>query len=302
MIRRTAAAALVVLVACGGDANGAAPQFDAEASMSYIQAQLEFGPRIPGTEGHRQAGDWIIEQMRTRADTVIVTEWTHVTADGDSLPMRNILARINPDAPQKILYLAHWDTRPISDQASDRAERALPVPGANDGASGVALLIGVADALQQNRPQVGVDLLFVDGEDFGDFPTNTDVLIGSRHFAQNLPSPDYRPLFGVLWDMIGDANLKIYQEGYSMERAPEIVSRVWQTAADLGYHNYFVSTGGISITDDHLPLLDAGLRVIDVIDIDYPAHHTPRDTFDKVSRESMQIVGNVAVELIRRVG
>ena len=302
MMRRVAAAAVLVLVACGGDANGAASQFDAATSMQYIQTQLSFGPRIPGSPGHRQAGDWIVEQMRARADTVFVQEWTHVTADGDSLPMRNIFARFNPTAQQRILYLAHWDTRPISDQESDQAQRALPVPGANDGASGVALLIGVADALKANPPQIGVDLLFVDGEDFGNFSSNTDVLIGSKYFAQNLPSPDYRPLFGVLWDMIGDANLRIYQEGYSMQRAPEVVQRVWQTAADLGYHEYFVSTGGISITDDHIPLLDAGLRVINVIDIDYPAHHTSRDTFDKVSQESMQIVGNLAMEIIRRVG
>jgi Zn-dependent M28 family amino/carboxypeptidase len=301
MIERIGAAALLAVLACG-DADGAAPRFDAEASMRYIQAQLEFGPRIPGTPSHRQAGDWIEAQMRARADTVIVQEWTHVTKDGDSLPMKNVFARFNPGAAQRILYLAHWDTRPVSDAASDRAERALPVPGANDGASGVALLMGVADALRQQPATIGVDLLFVDGEDFGDFSSNTDVLIGSKHFAQNLPSPDYRPLFGVLWDMIGDANLRIYQEGYSMERAPEIVSRVWQTAADLGYHETFVPTGGMSVTDDHIPLLDAGLRVINVIDIDYPAHHTPRDTFDKVSRESMQIVGNVAMELIRRVG
>jgi Zn-dependent M28 family amino/carboxypeptidase len=301
MIERIGAAALLAVLACG-DADGAAPRFDAEASMRYIQAQLEFGPRIPGTPSHRQAGDWIEAQMRARADTVIVQEWTHLTKDGDSLPMKNVFARFNPGAAQRILYLAHWDTRPVSDAASDRAERALPVPGANDGASGVALLMGVADALRQQPATIGVDLLFVDGEDFGDFSSNTDVLIGSKHFAQNLPSPDYRPLFGVLWDMIGDANLRIYQEGYSMERAPEIVSRVWQTAADLGYHETFVPTGGMSVTDDHIPLLDAGLRVINVIDIDYPAHHTPRDTFDRVSRESMQIVGNVAMELIRRVG
>jgi Zn-dependent M28 family amino/carboxypeptidase len=300
MIRRTVGAALLGLMACGGDANGAAPQFNAATSMSYIQAQLAFGPRIPGSEGHRKTGDWIVEQMRARADTVIVTEWIHVTAGGDSLPMRNIFARINPETSQRILYVAHWDTRPISDLATDRAERALPVPGANDGASGVALLMGVADALRTNPTPLGVDLLFVDGEDFGDFSSNTDVLIGSKHFAENLP-PDYRPLFGVLWDMIGDADLKIYQEGYSVDRAPEIVSRVWQTAADLGYHNYFVPTGGQAITDDHIPLLDAGLRVINVIDINFPSHHTPRDTYDKVSPESMQIVGNVAVAVIRGV-
>ena len=300
MIRRLGVGTLLVLMACG-NADGASPRFDAGASMQYIQAQLDFGPRVPGTPAHRQTGDWIVQQMQQRADTVLVQSWTHITKDGDSLPLRNIFARFNPDAPQRILYLAHWDTRPISDAAGG-SERAIPVPGANDGASGVALLIGIADALRQARPNVGVDLLFVDGEDFGDFGSDTDVLIGSRFFAEHLPTPDYRPLFGVLWDMIGDADLRIRQEGYSVQRAPEIVSRVWQTAADLGYHNVFVPTGGISVTDDHLPLLEAGLRVINVIDIDYPAHHTPRDTFDKVSRESMQIVGDVALALIRRVG
>lgn len=301
MMRCLTMVALSVTMACTGDANGAPRQFDAGASMQYIQTQLDFGPRIPGSEGHRRTGDWIVEEMRSRADTVIVQEWIHVTKDGDSLPMRNVLARFKPEAPQRILYLAHWDTRPISDQAKNREERSLPVPGANDGASGVALLIAVADALQSEPPAMGVDLLLVDGEDFGDFTSDTDVLIGSRYFAQNLPSPDYRPLFGVLWDMIGDANLKIYQEGHSMQRAPEIVERVWRTAADLGYYNVFIPTGGMSITDDHLPLLDAGLRVINVIDIDYPPHHTPQDTFDKVSQESMQIVGDVAMALIRGV-
>ncbi|HUF29150.1 MAG TPA: M28 family peptidase [Gemmatimonadaceae bacterium] len=301
MMRRLAIVALSVTAACTGDANGAPRQFDAATSMEYIQTQLDFGPRIPGSEGHRRTGDWIVEQMRARADTVHVQEWAHVTKDGDSLPMRNVLARFKPDAAQRILYLAHWDTRPISDAATNKAERALPVPGANDGASGVALLMGVADALQTIPPAVGVDLLFVDGEDFGDFSSDTDVLIGSKYFAQHLPSPDYRPLFGVVWDMIGDADLKIYQEGHSMRRAPEIVARVWRIAADLGYYNVFIPTGGQSVTDDHLPLLDAGLRVINVIDIDYPSHHTPQDTFDKVSQESMQIVGDVAMALIRGV-
>lgn len=302
MTGRLAIMGLMLAAGCTGDASGAPPRFDADAAMRYIETQLAFGPRIPGSPGHRQAGDWIVEQMRARADTVIVQMWTHVTADGDSLPMRNILARFRPDASQRILYVAHWDTRPISDNASDQAERAIPVPGANDGASGVALLMSVADELRQAPPGIGVDLLFVDGEDFGDFSSDRDVLIGSKYFAQHLPSPDYHPLFGVVWDMIGDADLKIYQEGYSVQRAPEIVQRVWQTAADLGYHNYFIPTSNMSITDDHIPLLDAGLRVIDVIDIDYPPHHTPRDTFDKVSKQSMQIVGEVALALIRGMG
>ncbi len=273
--------------------------FSGARAMEYVRTQLDFGPRIPGSEGHRRTGDWIVAQMRTRADTVIEQTFSHVNTAGDTLPMRNILARIKPGETQRVLYVAHWDTRPISDRASNPADRATPVPGANDGASGVALLMAVADVLKSTPPGWGVDLLFVDGEDYGDFSAGRDVLIGSKYFAQHLPAPDYRPLFGIVWDMIGDANLGIYQEGHSVRRAPEIVSRVWQTAADLGYSGYFVPRVGESITDDHLPLLDAGLRIIDVIDIEFSAHHTPFDTIDKVSERSLQIVGDVAVKLLQ---
>ena len=294
------AAALTLLSGCEtAESFAAKTAFSGARAMEYVRTQLDFGPRIPGSEGHRRTGDWIVAQMRTRADTVIEQRFSHVTTAGDTLPMRNILARIKPAATQRVLYVAHWDTRPISDRASNPVDRATPVPGANDGASGVALLMAVADVLKSTPPEWGVDLLFVDGEDYGDFTAGRDVLIGSKYFAQHLPAPDYRPLFGVVWDMIGDANLGVYQEGHSVRRAPEIVSRVWQTAADLGYSGYFVPRVGESITDDHLPLLDAGLRVIDVIDIEFTAHHTPFDTIDKVSERSLQIVGDVAVKLLQ---
>lgn len=289
-----------LLAACEtAESFAAKTAFSGARAMEYIRAQLEFGPRVPGTEAHQRAGDWIVAQMRTRADTVIEQRFSHVTSDGDTLPMRNIFARIKPAATQRVLYIAHWDTRPTSERASNPADRAQPVPGANDGASGVALLMAVADVMKTTPPEWGVDLLFVDGEDYGEFAAGHDVLIGSKYFAQHLPAPDYRPLFGVVWDMIGDANLGIYQEGHSVRRAPEIVSRVWQTAADLGYSRFFVPRVGESITDDHVPLLDAGLRVIDVIDIEFVAHHTPFDTIDKVSERSLQIVGDVAVRLLQ---
>jgi glutaminyl-peptide cyclotransferase len=292
--------ALTALSACEGSESFAPKtSFNATRAMEYVQKQLEFGPRVPGTEGHRRTGDWIVEQMRQRSDTVIEQRFSHVTANGDTLPMRNILARIKPAATERVLYIAHWDTRPISDRAASPADRGIPVPGANDGASGVALMMAVADVLKLTPPTWGVDLLFVDGEDYGDFTAGRDVLIGSKYFAQHLPAPDYRPLFGVVWDMIADSSLGIYQEGHSVRRAPEIVSRVWQTAADLGYSGFFVPRVGESITDDHLPLLDGGLRVIDVIDIEFAAHHTPFDTIDKVSERSLQIVGDVAVKLLQ---
>jgi Zn-dependent M28 family amino/carboxypeptidase len=296
-----AALAALLLLACDGDRGGPATAFDGAAALQHVQTQLAFGPRIPGSIGHRRAGDWIVERMRATADTVIVQQWTHVTQQGDTLPLRNVLARFRPEAAERVLYVSHWDTRPVSDGPNARPEqRSLPVPGANDGASSTALLVALAELMARTPPAVGVDLLFVDGEDYGSFDEgkDQDVLLGSRHFALNLPSPDYRPLFGVVWDMIGDADLQIYQEGNSIERAPEVVSRVWEQAAALGYADAFVPRGGQYITDDHIPLLDAGLRVIDVIDIDYPYHHTPEDTIARISQRSLQIAGDVAAALV----
>jgi Zn-dependent M28 family amino/carboxypeptidase len=239
--------------------------------------------------------------MRSRADTVIVQAFTYTTADGKKLPLRNILARFRPDLSERVLYMTHWDSRPISESAGTEAERKMPVPGANDGASGVGLFIALGDALKKTKPNVGVDLLFTDGEDYGQFgPPEVDVLIGSKYFANHLPSPGYKPLYGILFDMIGDKDLRIPYEMNSFQQAPEVVARVWQTAADLGYGTTFVQESGGLITDDHIPLLNAGLRVIDVIDLTYPPHHTPQDTMDKISARSLAIVGDVATALVTR--
>lgn len=296
---RKAALALLLLAACerGGPRPG---KFDGESALGYAKAQLDFGTRVPGTPGAQRAGDWIVARMRERADTVIVQSWTQTLSDGRKLPLRNILARFRPDLPDRVLYLTHWDTRPISDEAEDPAQRNIPVPGANDGASGVGLLVALGDALKKTPPAVGVDLLFVDGEDYGDFGSNKDVLMGSTYFASHLPTPTYRPIFGVLWDMIGDKDLRIKQEQNSVSQAPEVVRRVWQQAAELGHDDVFVEESlGFPLTDDHIPLLQAGLRVIDVIDYDYPYHHRPTDTIDKISALSLSIVGEVAEALLR---
>ena len=300
-----------ILAGCKGDAKeGSAAQrtatatstgFNGSAAYNYAGAQVAFGPRVPGTPAAKQGGDWIIRQMRARADTVIVQSFTYTTADGKKLPLRNILARFRPELPERVLYVTHWDSRPISESATTEAEKKMPVPGANDGASGVGMFVALGDALKRTRPNVGVDLLFTDGEDYGQFgPPEVDVLIGSKYFAKHLPSADYKPLYGVLWDMIGDKDLRIPYEMFSFQRAPEVVSRVWQAAAGLGYGNIFVEESGGEVVDDHVPLLDAGLRVIDVIDLTYPPHHTPYDTMDKISAKSLATVGDVATALVTR--
>jgi peptidase M28-like protein len=291
---------LLALAACR-ESKPHVREFDGASAFQYIETQVGFGPRIPGTEAHRRMAAWLDSLLRQRADTVIVQSWTHVTAAGDSLPLTNFIARFNPSAPKRILFLAHWDSRPTADSPIS-TDSTKPVPGANDGGSGVATLLGVADALKRGRPAVGVDLLFDDGEDYGDFTKSPkDVLIGSRYYAAH-PVPGPAPLYAVLFDLVADKDLQIFQEGNSLIGAPEVVELVWDTAKDLGYAGTFVATPKHTLIDDHLELQKAGIRAIDVVDFDYPAWHTKDDTIDKVSASSLQKVGDVAVELVRREG
>jgi len=276
-------------------------EFNGTGAFDYIRIQVGFGPRVPGTQAHQQMGDWLDSLLRQRADTVVVQSWKHVTAGGDTLPLRNFIARFNSSAANRLLLLAHWDSRPVSDSPRSQ-DSTKAVLGANDGGSGVALLLGVADALKRAPPTVGVDLLFVDGEDYGDFTkAPADVLIGSRYYgAHQLPGP--KPLYAVLFDLVADKDLQLYQEGNSLIGAPEVVELVWSAAKDLGYGGYFISSPRHTLIDDHLELQKAGIRAIDVVDFDYPAWHTQYDTIDKVSAASLQVVGDVAIALIRREG
>ena len=297
-------AAGLLLAGCG--AGGASEQeFDGATAFGYIEAQVAFGPRVPNTEGHRQAGDWILERLRASVDSVEEQAFDHVTVDGDTLRMRNFIGRFRPDVPDRILYVAHWDTRPVADRSANLAEQRQPILGANDGGSGVALLLGVADALAIVAPQFGVDLVFVDGEDYGDFddPELRDVLVGARHYANNLEDGAPLPLFAVVWDMVADRDLRIPQESYSLANAPEVVQRVWGVARRVGYGRVFVEEQYGGVTDDHLPLQQVGIRAIDVIDLEYGSNraywHTLQDVIENVSAESLQIVGDVAMALLR---
>jgi hypothetical protein len=299
MSRIVVAAVVALGAACRGPASAAAQRFDAEQAMRWVEFQVAAGPRAPGLPGHRTIAAWLEQQLRARADTVEIQEFTHVTVSGDTLRLENLIARFRPSDPNRVLYVTHWDTRPVADNDPDPAKRTLPIPGANDGASGTAMLLEVADALKKDPPTVGVDLLFVDGEDYGSFSGDSlkDVLIGSHYFATHLPA-GYHPLYAVLWDMVGDRDQQFLQEGYSLQGAPEVVERVWAAAESLHLGNVFRSGSWGPITDDHVPLLEAGIRAIDVIDIDYPPHHTMQDTIDKVSAQSLGNAGRVALALL----
>lgn len=305
MTRRCCFAAALLLAACSG--SPPPREFDGATAFNYLERQVGFGYRVPGTAGHDATAAWLDSLLRQRADTLVVQSWTHVTARGDSLPLRNFIARFNLKATERVLFMAHWDTRPVSDNTAYTGPR-TPVPGANDGASGVAVLLGIADALKKVPSRVGVDLLFEDGEDYGIFEKEKDdVLIGARYYARNqLPGP--KPLYAVLFDMVGDKDLHLYPEGQSLLAAPEVVQLVWTVAKELGHGDVFVDapTSGPFLIDDHVELQKVGIRAIDVVDFNYPQGpknlywHTPADTLDKVSARSLQVVGDVGMGLIRR--
>ena len=308
-------AALSLLGACDKLPFKSGPKtaFNADSAWAYTQAQVNFGPRVPGTAGATKAGDWIVSMMKQRADTVIEQHWMHKTLKGDSIPLRNVLARFNVKATQRVLYVTHWDTRPMADSDPMIGNRNDPILGANDGAAGVGLFVALGDALKKTPPGVGVDLLFVDGEDYGASfdPPYADVLLGSQYFVAHLPDSTYKPMFGVLWDMIADKDLNILQEPKSIQAAPEVVTRVWEKADELGYSKFFLRAAHpYAITDDHVPFIEHGFRMIDVIDIDYGPpgatgvltanyHHTLQDTMEHISKESLQIVGDVALSLVK---
>ena len=218
---------LLGLIAVGGckdrfEATGPAvdrPSFDGKSALAQVERQVAFGPRVPGRPGHADQLAWMRTTLDSLADSVVVDGFTAVASSGDTLHLTNVIARFRPDQTRRILLLTHWDTRPISDEAQDSALLGVPVPGANDGASGTAVLLELARLLHEQAPPMGVDLLFVDGEDYG--PTPDDMFFGSERYAAMLPEPREpgRPVYGVLLDMVGDRDLRLPLEGISAQHA-----------------------------------------------------------------------------------
>ena len=308
MLRRLGPVAHAVLllgaVACG-DSDGVSgptpgrPSFDGEAALALVREQVAFGPRVPGSEGHARQLAWMVSRLDTLAAEVAVDTFTHRTAAGETLTLYNVLARFRPEATRRILLLAHWDTRPRSDASADPALRDTPVPGANDGASGTAVLLVLAELLSRDPPPMGVDLLFTDGEDYG--PGVDDMLLGARRYASMLPD-EGRPVYGLLLDMVGDADASFPPEELSVQRANVVVLKVQRVAERLGYQSYFPSRVGPRLVDDHVPLLDAGLPTANLVDFSYgPGNsywHTPEDTPDRLSAATLELVGEVVAELV----
>jgi hypothetical protein len=284
------------------------PRFDGQAAFQHLKQQCDFGARVPGSEAHRQCGDYLTEILQQTADKVQTQRFEFRDRKDSSRVHqgRNIIASFNlqPKKQYRILLCAHWDSRPFADQEADSLLRLQPVPGANDGASGVAVLLEMARILRQYPPDFGVDIVLFDLEDIGDNgagltgDTLNPFCIGSQYFVEH--AGDYHPRYGILLDMVGDKSLTIKREGYSQANAPVVMNKIWRAAREVGA-TAFVDEPGEAIIDDHIPFLQKGIAVVDLIDFDYPYWHTTADTPDKCSPESLQQVGDVLVKLLYEI-
>jgi len=272
------------------------PDFDGARAFEYLVAQCEFGPRFPNSAAHRECATWLIKTLNGFAGNVEQQEFSARSAvTGDALQLKNISARYRTEMRDRIVIGAHWDTRPIADFDPIPDNRGKPILGANDGASGVAVILELARILSESPPPVGVELVLFDGEDSGKQGELESWSIGSRFYATHLTGE--LPRWGVVLDMIGEKDAVYPQEVNSLEWAPQLVDALWDLARSLNLA-CFDPTKGPPVWDDHVMLNRYGIPSVDIIDFDYPYWHTTQDTPDKCSPESLDAVGTLLVHWI----
>lgn len=319
--RFTLAAFLLAMFACSkGTAGATAPDrfepvetFSADSAYNYVARQVEFGPRVPGSAPHSACVDWIVGSLTDfGADSVAILGDEVKAWDGSVLPVKNILARFKglSDSVAPVLLVAHYDTRPWADRDEDAAARSASFDGANDGASGVAVLLEIARNLGKAPSDVPVYLLFTDVEDYGapeDVAADDDTwCLGSQQFASRLPfQKTDMPRFGILLDMVGGCDAKFPREYFSVMLAPAPTAKVWSMAHKLGLANRFPSRIGGAINDDHIPLCHAGIPTADIIESANPSTgsfpptwHTRNDNLENISRTTLGDVGRTVINVI----
>ena len=280
-------------------------KFSADSAYAYLKRQVDFGPRVPNTEAHRKAADWLVAEL-TRHGAAVQEQRADLKAfDGTVLHARNIFGRFNPEADNRILLLAHYDCRPWADEDPDPAKRSRPVDGANDGASGVAVLLEVARQLKDSNSNRGVDILFVDAEDWGEEDNDESWAMGARYFANNPIVEGYAPKEAILLDMVGGKGAVFPVEYFSQQNAPALVKSLWNVASDLGYGSVFPYRIGGGVTDDHVELIKAGIPAVDIIEYQpatgfNPHWHTSTDNIDNIDPHTLKAVGDVVMTYLLR--
>lgn len=306
--------ATVTLLGCGSASNKNAaqsapvqeeittPEFSGDSAYIYVDRQVSFGPRVPNTGPHAACADWLASELERHGAAVSRQKAQVQAFDGTTLNITNIIGQYNPKASDRLLLLAHWDTRPWADKDSDAANHRKPVDGANDGGSGVGVLLEVARILNANPTEKGIDIVFLDAEDWGDYENDESWALGASYFAANPFKPGYKPSAAILLDMVGGKDAVFRKEYFSSRYAPALLGKVWSVAERSGYSDRFQNQPGGAITDDHVEMIKAGIPAIDIIEYTEegfnPNWHTLSDNMENIDRETLKAVGQTVVNFL----
>ncbi len=288
------------------------PSFNEDSAFYFVQRQVDFGSRVPGTAEHRACGDFLSAKLESFGAEVIEQKTEIKHYNGRKIPIRNIIGSFSPEKEKRVLLFAHWDSRPFADEETDPEIREKPILGADDGASGIGVLLEVARQLQMQESKIGVDIIFFDLEDWGPpsylipYPDGDWWCMGSRYWSENPHVSNYKASFGILLDMVGAFDAKFLREGHSVYFAPDILQKVWRKASELGYDNFFKNKMGGYITDDHVPVNEnVHVPSIDIINQNSntstgfgPYWHTHKDDMRNISKATLRAVGQTVLEVI----
>ena len=288
-------------------------QFNADSAFASVVAQCDFGPRVPGSAAHDRCGDYIVSRFKALGLTVSEQRADQKAWDGKVLHTRNIIAAYRPELADRIIICTHWESRPWADADPDSSLHRQPVMAANDGASGVAVMLEVARKLEELKPELGIDFICFDSEDYGmpywaetdDVADGSDWCLGSQYWAAHPHVPGYKARFGILLDMVGGRDARFCFEGISMRYASEVMVHVWDAAGRAGASQLFLAEQGGYAQDDHVPMNEvAGIPTIDIIPYVEGEHtfgatwHTTQDTPENISRETLKGVGQTLLQFL----
>ena len=290
------------------------PDFNADSAYFYVEKQIDFGPRVSNSAANKKCAIYLSEKLKSYLPQTIIQHGKMRTFDGTMLNIQNIIASYHPNNANRIMICSHWDSRPFADWDKDPKKHKTPIPGANDGASGVGILIELAKELSISKPDIGVDIILFDAEDYGE-PHGYEHSqiedawgLGAQYWAENPHKSDYTAKYGILLDMVGAKNATFMMEKNSMFYAPDVTRKVWDIATDLGFANYFVYEEAGAITDDHYYINKIRkLPTIDIIHLDrnsgtgfFPYWHTTKDDMSNIDKQTLKVVGQTLLNVIFR--
>jgi len=286
-----------------------APEFNADSAYVYIQKQVDFGPRVPGSDAHKTTADWLTAKLSSFTDSAFVQEANTTLYDGTPIPIYNIIAQFNPEKSDRVLLSAHWDTRRVAEKDLDPNKKNEPIDGANDGGSGVGVLIEIARQLQATNTDLGVDIILFDAEDNGISSTQEQDTwcLGAQHWAQNPHVENYKAKYGILLDMVGADNAIFKYEMQAYQKAAPLYLKTWNMAHNFGHADRFLKAAGGAITDDHVYVMQyRNFPMIDIIDYDPQRktgfgeyHHTHQDNMDVISKSTLKAVGETVLGVLK---